>query len=192
MYHPVPVEEKSPRLAAVLNEVANGRFGDGNVYEPCVPSIKCVFLTTELIEILQAFWILLDNMITICLRRTLTLVIFFVLVLGSNWLCSNLLDLEALEMIDEAYANRTEWLKKSISTSAKVWHIARVGLLISRASVHYRWASSALIERFLITQRYDCVFGPFVWRLPWLTLLLGVLVDWATQDWMMIVIVEKI
>ena len=36
MYHPVPVEEKCPALARVINEVAAGRFGDGGVYEPCV------------------------------------------------------------------------------------------------------------------------------------------------------------
>ena len=35
-YHPVPVEEKSPALASVLDEVGAGRFGDGSVYEPCV------------------------------------------------------------------------------------------------------------------------------------------------------------
>ena len=34
LYHPVPVEQKSPALAEVLNEVSAGRFGDGGVYEP--------------------------------------------------------------------------------------------------------------------------------------------------------------
>jgi starch phosphorylase len=34
VYHPVPVEEKSPRLANVLNEISAGRFGEGGVYEP--------------------------------------------------------------------------------------------------------------------------------------------------------------
>ena len=34
MYHPVPVEQKCPALARVLDEVAAGRFGDGGVYEP--------------------------------------------------------------------------------------------------------------------------------------------------------------
>ena len=34
MYHPVPIEEKCPRLARVINEVAAGRFGDGGAYEP--------------------------------------------------------------------------------------------------------------------------------------------------------------
>jgi hypothetical protein len=30
------------------------------------------------------------------------------------------LDIRALEMVDEAYSDRTEWIKKSIRTSAKV------------------------------------------------------------------------
>ncbi len=34
MYHPVPIEQKCPALARVINEVAAGRFGDGGVYEP--------------------------------------------------------------------------------------------------------------------------------------------------------------
>jgi hypothetical protein len=31
-----------------------------------------------------------------------------------------LTDIEALRMVDEAYADRTEWVKKSIRTTAKV------------------------------------------------------------------------
>lgn len=34
VYHPVPIEQKCPRLAKVIDEVASGRFGDGGVYEP--------------------------------------------------------------------------------------------------------------------------------------------------------------
>ena len=34
MYHPVPLEQKCPALAQVINEIAAGRFGDGGVYEP--------------------------------------------------------------------------------------------------------------------------------------------------------------
>jgi starch phosphorylase len=34
MYHPVPVEKKSPSLARVLDAVSSGLFGDGGVYEP--------------------------------------------------------------------------------------------------------------------------------------------------------------
>ena len=34
MYHPVPIEQKCPPLARVLNEVSSGRFGEGGVYEP--------------------------------------------------------------------------------------------------------------------------------------------------------------
>ncbi|KAJ1299939.1 hypothetical protein OPQ81_002607 [Rhizoctonia solani] len=39
-YHPVPVEEKSPALASVLTEIAAGRFGDGDVYEPLLNTIR--------------------------------------------------------------------------------------------------------------------------------------------------------
>jgi starch phosphorylase len=34
VYHPVPVEQKSPALARVLNEISSGLFGDRGVYEP--------------------------------------------------------------------------------------------------------------------------------------------------------------
>jgi len=38
-YHPVPVEEKSPALAAVLDAISSGRFGDGG-YEPLLNTIR--------------------------------------------------------------------------------------------------------------------------------------------------------
>ncbi|KDN36371.1 hypothetical protein RSAG8_10879, partial [Rhizoctonia solani AG-8 WAC10335] len=39
-YHPVPVEEKSPALASVLNEIGAGRFGDGSIYEPLLNTVR--------------------------------------------------------------------------------------------------------------------------------------------------------
>ena len=39
-YHPVPVEQKSPALARVLNEISSGRFGEGYVYEPLLNTIR--------------------------------------------------------------------------------------------------------------------------------------------------------
>ncbi|KAF8601979.1 glycosyltransferase family 35 protein [Ceratobasidium sp. AG-I] len=39
-YHPVPVEEKSPALASVLDEVTAGRFGDGDIYEPLLNTVR--------------------------------------------------------------------------------------------------------------------------------------------------------
>ena len=36
-YHPVPIEQKCPQLAHVLNEISAGKFGDGQTYEPYVP-----------------------------------------------------------------------------------------------------------------------------------------------------------
>lgn len=35
-YHPVPIEQKCPALAHVLNEISAGKFGEGQVYEPYV------------------------------------------------------------------------------------------------------------------------------------------------------------
>ena len=33
-YHPVPVEKKSPALAAVLDDIVSGRYGDAGIWEP--------------------------------------------------------------------------------------------------------------------------------------------------------------
>lgn len=35
-YHPVPVADKSPALARVLDVISEGLFGDEHVYEPYV------------------------------------------------------------------------------------------------------------------------------------------------------------
>ncbi|KAH7912064.1 glycosyltransferase family 35 protein [Hygrophoropsis aurantiaca] len=82
MYHPVPVEEKSPALAHVLNQISAGRFGDGGIYEPLLNTIRQ----------------------------------------GDYYLLTEDFDsyLEALRMVDEAYSDRTEWIKKSIMTTAKM------------------------------------------------------------------------
>jgi hypothetical protein len=37
-----------------------------------------------------------------------------------NWFFFFFSDIEALRMVDEAYQNREEWIKKSIRTTAKV------------------------------------------------------------------------
>ncbi|KZV93629.1 glycogen phosphorylase [Exidia glandulosa HHB12029] len=39
VYHPVPVEERSPALANVLKEIQSGRFGDAAPYEPLLNTI---------------------------------------------------------------------------------------------------------------------------------------------------------
>lgn len=46
MYHPVPVEQKSPALATVLDVISNGLFGDEHVYEPYVPRSLAILLWT--------------------------------------------------------------------------------------------------------------------------------------------------
>jgi len=81
-YRPIPVEEKSPALAHVLNTVSSGIFGGDGVYEPLLNTIRQ-----------GDFYILTDDFDSY---------------------------IRALEMVDEAYADRTEWIKKSIRTSAKM------------------------------------------------------------------------
>jgi len=39
-YHPVPIQERSPALAVILDEISAGRFGDGSVYEPLLNTIR--------------------------------------------------------------------------------------------------------------------------------------------------------
>jgi starch phosphorylase len=39
-YHPVPVEEKSPALAAVLNDIMSGRYGEAGIWESFVNTIR--------------------------------------------------------------------------------------------------------------------------------------------------------
>jgi len=81
-YHPVPVEEKSPALASVLDVISQGLFGDENVYEPLLNTIRQ----------------------------------------GDYYLLTDDFDsyIEALNMVDKAYNDRTEWIKKSIRTTAKM------------------------------------------------------------------------
>ncbi|KAI0053516.1 glycosyltransferase family 35 protein [Auriscalpium vulgare] len=81
-YHPIPVEEKCPALASVLNTVSSGAFGDGGIYEPLLNTIRQ-----------GDYYILTDDFDSY---------------------------IRALEMVDEAYADRTEWIKKSIRTTAKM------------------------------------------------------------------------
>jgi len=40
VYHPIPVEQRSPALAKVLDAISSGRFGDAGVYEPLLNTIK--------------------------------------------------------------------------------------------------------------------------------------------------------
>jgi starch phosphorylase len=38
-YHPKPLQEKCPALAAVLIAIQEGKFGDGAPFQPCVPAL---------------------------------------------------------------------------------------------------------------------------------------------------------
>jgi len=81
-YRPIPIEEKSPNLAHVLNTVSSGIFGGDGVYEPLLNTIR------------QGDYYLLTDDFDSYIR--------------------------ALEMVDEAYADRTGWTRKSILTTAKM------------------------------------------------------------------------
>ncbi|KAH8077380.1 glycogen phosphorylase [Cristinia sonorae] len=82
MYHPVPIEQKCPGLAKVINEVSAGRFGDAGVYEPLLNTIRQ-----------NDYYLLTEDFDSY---------------------------IQALKLVDEAYQDRTEWIKKSIRTTAKM------------------------------------------------------------------------
>ncbi|KAH9039129.1 glycosyltransferase family 35 protein [Lactarius pseudohatsudake] len=81
-YHPIPVEQKCPALAHVLDTVSSGIFGGDGVYEPLLNTVRQ-----------GDFYILTDDFDAY---------------------------IRSLEMVDEAYADRAEWIKKSIRTTAKM------------------------------------------------------------------------
>ncbi|KAG8934308.1 Non-essential glycogen phosphorylase [Tulasnella sp. 417] len=81
-YHPVPLEKTSPALAVVVDVIAQGRFGDGSVYEPFLNTIRT----------------------------------------GDYYLVSDDFDsyLEAQRLVDLAYQDKASWVKKSITTTARM------------------------------------------------------------------------
>ncbi|KAF8883879.1 hypothetical protein CPB84DRAFT_1817009 [Gymnopilus junonius] len=83
LYHPIPVEEKSPALANVLHQVSSGAFGDSGV-------MSRILLST----IRQSdYYLITDDFDSY---------------------------IAALAMVDEAYLDKDEWVKKSIRTTAKM------------------------------------------------------------------------
>ena len=120
LYHPVPIEQKCPPLAFVLNQISAGVFGGDGVYEPYVAqcSQKGSSLTNA---IAPAFSTPSVNRTTTSLRMISTLVRDLSKASGCS--LSNSFyysDIAALEMVDEAYLDKEEWIKKSIRTTAKV------------------------------------------------------------------------
>jgi len=82
LYHPVPIEQKCPALAQILNQVSAGVFGDGGVYEPLLNTIRQ-----------SDYYLITDDFDSY---------------------------IAALDMVDEAYLDKEEWIKKSIRTTAKM------------------------------------------------------------------------
>ncbi|KAI0060095.1 glycosyltransferase family 35 protein [Artomyces pyxidatus] len=107
-YHPIPVEEKSPALAAVLNTVSSGIFGADGIYEPLLNTVRQ-----------GDFYILTDDFDSY---------------------------IKALEMVDEAYADRTEWIKKSIRTSAKMGKFSSDRAIQDYAQEYWNIESTKLVE----------------------------------------------
>lgn len=73
-----------------------------------------------------------------------------------------ILDIQALALVDEAYQNRVEWIKKSISTTAKVSAAVLKAFLLIDQYHPCRWASSAPTELSKTTPKSaGCVFTSF-------------------------------
>ncbi|KAG8852598.1 Non-essential glycogen phosphorylase [Tulasnella sp. 330] len=81
-YNSLSLEQRSPALAVVVKVIAEGRFGDGGVYEPFLNTIRT----------------------------------------GDYYLVSDDFDsyIEAQRMVDLAYEDKAAWVKKSITTTAKM------------------------------------------------------------------------
>lgn len=128
LYHPVPLEQKCPRLARVINEVAAGRFGDGGVYEPCVLplSLRCAMWRTGKLMGLGLGQAAQHDpparLLPVDGGLRLLYAVFCSAVHVDRWLTGSraCADIQALALVDEAYQDRTEWIKKSIRTTAKV------------------------------------------------------------------------
>ncbi|KAF8650229.1 hypothetical protein AX14_008614 [Amanita brunnescens Koide BX004] len=82
VYHPIPLEKKSPALARVIDTIASGYFGDSSAYQPLLGTI-----------LQNDYYLITDDFESY---------------------------LQALKMVDEAYLDRDEWIKKSIRTVAKM------------------------------------------------------------------------
>ncbi|KZT65114.1 glycosyltransferase family 35 protein [Daedalea quercina L-15889] len=104
MYHPVPVEQKCPALARVLNEVSAGRFGDGGVYEPLLNTIRQ-----------HDYYLLTEDFDSY---------------------------IEALKLVDQAYQDRTEWIKKSIRTTAKMGKFSSDRAIVDYAQEYWNVEST--------------------------------------------------
>jgi len=99
LYHAVPIEKKCPALAKVLDTVSGGLFGDGDVYEPLLGTIRT----------------------------------------GDYYILSDDFDsyIQALAMVDVAYLDAEEWIKKSIRTTAKMGKFSSDRALLEYAESYW-------------------------------------------------------
>lgn len=94
----------------------------------------------------------LDKAITTSSLTISTLVCHLTLIHNPHLLTGRLTDIEALAMVDEAYLDKTEWIKKSIRTTAKVCsHLWCHDVSTDIGAC--RWASSAPIAPSTNTQK---------------------------------------
>ncbi|KAF9526240.1 glycogen phosphorylase [Crepidotus variabilis] len=99
VYHAIPLEQKCPALANVIQQVLNGVFGDAHVYEPLLNTIKE-----------SDYYLLSDDFDSY---------------------------IAALAMVDEAYLNKEEWVKKSISTTAKMGKFSSDRAILEYAETYW-------------------------------------------------------
>jgi len=93
-YNPLPLEQRSPELAAVFNYIESGAFGDGHIYESLLKTVggaHFLGITTD-IQVYEHDHYLVSNDF------------------GSY--------LEAQSLVDELWgSDKDEWTKKSILTA---------------------------------------------------------------------------
>ncbi len=147
VYHPVPLEKKCPLLSDVIDEIAGGAFGDAHVYEPYVSMSNSPHIFTYVFRLLntikQTDYYLLSEDFESC-SSAISIKLALLKLVDVQFL-----DLAALAMVDEAYLNKEEWIKKSIRTTAKVSVLYRLDITIGLISLYCRWASSVRIVQFL-------------------------------------------
>lgn len=117
-YHPVPLEQTSPALAVVFDVIAQGRFGDGSIYEPFLNTIRT-----------GDYYLVSDDFDSCGLLSITPL----------YRLLTPLPDLEAQRLVDTAYQDKASWIKKSITTTARMGKFSSDRAILNYAEVRNCW-----------------------------------------------------